>query len=231
MNLSVIIPAYNEEKRLNKTLKSLDGYLARQNYGYEIIVVDDGSKDGTAALLQAAIKEIPHLRSIGDRTNHGKGYAVRAGMLSATGDCRLFMDADGSTSIDQIEKMLPYLAEGYDVVVSSRRIPGAVVKIDQPWYRLLLGWIFRNAVELIVPLGIKDSQNGFKLFSNKAATDIFLRQTVLGWAFDVEILYLARKLGYKIKEVPIAWVNDDQSRVTLKGMTGMLKDVLKIRFK
>ncbi|MFA6295443.1 MAG: dolichyl-phosphate beta-glucosyltransferase [Candidatus Paceibacterota bacterium] len=231
MYLSLIIPAYNEEKRLSKTLISVNDYLSHQSYDYEIIVIDDGSKDETVQLVSSLEKEIPYLKLlIQNDMNRGKGYAVRAGMLSAVGNYRLFMDADGSTSIDQIEKLRPFFLEGYDVVISSRRVSGAVIKAEQPWYRLFLGWIFRTIVEFIVPLGVKDSQNGFKMFSNKAAMDIFSQQTVFGWAFDVEILHLARKLNYRIKEIPVVWTDNDQSKVTFKGMFNMLREVLKVRF-
>lgn len=229
MNLSVIIPAYNEEARLPKTVSALSTYLQKQNYSSEIIIVNDGSKDGTAKIANELAGQISNLKLIDNKINKGKGGAVHDGILLATGECRLFMDADGSTPPESIEKLLPYFNQGYEVVISSRRIEGAKINTEQPWYRLTLGWAFRQIVSIIVPLGVKDSQNGFKMFSAKAVEDLFSKQTIFRWAFDVEILALARKFGYKIKEVPIEWTDSEGSKVTLRGMVNMLREIIQIR--
>jgi dolichyl-phosphate beta-glucosyltransferase len=226
--LSVVIPAYNEEKRLYKTVISVVDFLQKQNYESEVIIVDDGSTDKTVEVANDLIAKFPIVRLIFGKINRGKGFAVKTGMLSAKGERRLFMDADGSTPISEVDKLLK-TGEGADVVIGSRRVSGADVKEDQSTIRLALGWLFRHIIETILPLGIIDSQNGFKLFSAKSANELFMRQTIFGWAFDVEILYMARKCGYEIKEVPIVWVNDKESKVTLKGMVKMLWEVLKVR--
>ncbi|MBI2670213.1 MAG: glycosyltransferase family 2 protein [Candidatus Yanofskybacteria bacterium] len=244
MYISVIIPAYNEEKRIEKTLLSVHEYLSRQSYDYEIIVVSDGSKDNTVGVVSnlkstypdevaaSATKagQIPNLKIIDDKENHGKGWAVRRGMLEAQGDYRLFMDADNSTTIDQIENFLPYFSQGSDIVIGSRRIAGADIAVKQPWIRDFLGGIFRLIVHTLVPLGVKDSQAGFKCFSRKATEAVFQKQTIFRWAFDVEILAIALKLGFKIEEAPIRWVNDTESKVKLSGMIKMLFEVLQVRW-
>jgi dolichyl-phosphate beta-glucosyltransferase len=229
MYLSVIIPCYNEEQRLPKTLERIGSYLSSQTYQCEVIVVDNGSTDGTKRVVEEAHQKYPFISLINERS-HGKGWAVKEGMLAGSGTYRLFTDADNSTDIAQIEKLLPYAKdEGYDVVISSRKAPGAVLTHPQPPHRVWLGNLFAFIVSLIVPLGVKDSQNGFKLFSERAVDKIFPQQTIFYWAFDVEVLALARVFGFKIKEVPITWVNDEQSRMNLKGMIRMLLEVIVIR--
>lgn len=229
--MSVIVPAYNEERRLSKTLKEIDKYLGKQTYEYEIIVVNDGSKDGTAAIVRSLMPKIRNLQLSDNKINHGKGWVVRQGMLDAQGKYRLFMDADNSTSIKQVEKMWPYFKEGYDIIIGSRDIKGAVIPVPQPWYRIMLGNVFNLIVQTISGLwGIWDTQCGFKYFSEKAVDDIFSKCLIDRWAFDVEILVIAKKLGYKIKEVPIVWINDPESKVKLKGMVKMGFDLLKIRW-
>ncbi len=230
MYLSVIIPAYNEGNRIKKTLVSVGDYLSKQNYDSEILVVDDGSRDGTAEVVKGLIPEIKNLKVIGYGNNRGKGYAVRFGMLKAKGDYRLFMDADNSTSIDQVEKMWPYFEKGFDVVIGSRDVKGAVLEPPQPLYRRFLGEGFGFLVSLICGLwGIKDSQCGFKGFTGKAAEKIFKKATIDRFAFDPEILVIARKLGYKIKEVPVIWKNSPGSKVKASSIFNMAIDLLKIR--
>ena len=151
-------------------------------------------------------------------------------MLEAQGDYRLFMDADNSTSVDQVEGFLPYFHQGYDIVIGSRRIEGADIAVKQPLFRDFLGGTFRLVVHTLVPLGIKDSQAGFKCFSRKATGAVFPKQKIFRWAFDVEILAVARKMGLKIKEAPIKWVNDADSKVKISGMVKMLFEVLQIRW-
>ena len=226
--LSVIIPAYNEEKRLPETLKKISAYLKIQSYSYEIIVVSDGSKDQTAAAANSL--DIKNLTVIDNKKNHGKGYVVRQGMLKAKGKYRLFTDADNATSVDQVEKMWPLFAEGFQIVIGSRDIKGADVAVPQPWWRVFLGNIFNLAVQTISGLwGIWDTQCGFKGFTGRAAEDIFSRCRMDRFAFDVEVLSIARILRYKMKEIPVTWINDVESKVNFKSMIKMLLEVLEIR--
>ena len=228
--LSVIIPAYNEERRLPKTLEKIDGYLRRQSYNYEIIVVSDGSKDSTVEVAKNLQSQIKGLRLIDNKENHGKGYAVRQGMLMASGEYRVFTDADNSTSIDQVEKMWPHFREGYEIIIGSRDIKGAIISVSQSWIRRKLGDTFNLIVQIISGLwGIWDTQCGFKGFTKKAVGKIFPKCKINRWAFDVEILVIAKKLDYKIKEIPITWVNDPESKVKLKGVIKMLFEVLQVR--
>lgn len=231
MKLSVIIPAYNEEKRLAKTLEDIDRYLRKQDYEYEIIVVNDGSKDRTAEVVKQMMSKVRNLKLIDNKVNKGKGGVVRQGLLEARGEVRLFTDADNSTSIDHVEKMWPEFERGFDIVIGSRDIKGAVLDPPQPWYRRILGDIFNLLVQVIVGLwGIWDTQCGFKAFTQKVVEDIIPKCKIDRWAFDPEILILAKKKGYKIKEVPVRWVNDPHSKVKFKGMVLMLKDLFTIKW-
>ena len=231
MKLSIIVPSYNEERRIAKTLREINKYISLQSYDSEIIVVSDGSKDKMVEVVKGMMSEIKNLRVIDNKENHGKGYVVRQGMLEAQGDYRLFTDADNSTSIDQVEKMWPEFEKGYDVVSGSRDIKGAVLDPPQPWYRRRIGDIFNLFVQVVVGLwGIWDTQCGFKGFTRKSVEDVFPRCKIDRFAFDPEILIVARKLGYKIKEVPVTWKNDLESKVKFKNMIKMGIDLLKIRW-
>jgi dolichyl-phosphate beta-glucosyltransferase len=227
--LSVVIPAYNEQSRIKKTLLAVSEFLKKQPYGYEILVVNDGSKDQTAAVVLGLEPSIPNLRLIDNQQNHGKGWVTKQGMLEASGDVRLFMDADNSTKVDEVSNFLVFFEQGYDVVIGSRRIQGAVIAVHQSAFRDFLGGVFRFIVRTLVPVGVTDSQCGFKAFSARAAQSIFPKQTIFRWAFDVEILALARKDKFKIKELPITWVNDSESHVKLSGMIEMLLEVMRVR--
>jgi len=228
--LSVVIPAYNEEKRITKTLKAIDLYLKNQNYSYEILVVDDGSKDNTVDVTRSLVSEIQNLRVTGYKKNKGKGYAVRFGMLEARGEYRLLTDADNSTSIDHIEKMWPEFDRGYDAIIASRDIEGAVLDPPQPHTRVLTGDIFKLLRKIIVGLWeLEDTQCGFKVFSAKCVEEVFIKGKIDRFAFDPEILILTKKAGYKIKEIPIFWKNDLNSKVKFKSMIKMLIDLFRIR--
>jgi len=230
MYLSLIIPAYNEEKRLSNTLFEIDKYLREQNYDYEIIVVNDGSKDKTTEIVKNLIPKIKNLRLIDNKINRGKGYVVKQGMLEAKGEYRIFTDADNSTPIDQIEKMWSGFKKGYDIVIGSRDIKGAVIANPQSWIRRRLGDAFNLLVQIILGLwGIWDTQCGFKGFTKEAAKNIFEKCKVSHFAFDPEILVLGKKLGYKIKEIPIVWINAPDSKVKVKSIIKMAIDLLKIR--
>ncbi len=226
--LSVIIPAYNEERRLPRTLRSVVDYL-QQRYTWEVLVVDDGSRDGTARVVREAAVVEPRVRLLRYGVNRGKGYAVRYGMLHAVGQFRLFMDADNSTTIDHVEQFIPYLHTGFDVVIGSRDVAGAQVAVHQPWWKEKLGDLGNLWVQFWAVPGIKDTQAGFKVFSARAAGDIFSRLTIDRWGFDVEALAVARLLDYKIAERPIRWVNDPDSKVSLSAYVHVLKEVVQVR--
>jgi len=230
MHLSIIIPAYNEEKRLPKTLREIDKYLRQQNYESEIIVVSDGSTDRTVEITKSLMGEIKNLRVIDFKENRGKGFGVRQGMLEAKGEFRLFTDADNSTPIEQIEKMWPWFEKKYDIIIGSRDIEGAILDPPQSPFRRFLGETFGFLTNLIVGTwGIADTQCGFKCFTKKAAEDIFPKCKIDRFAFDPEFLIIAKKLGYKIKEFPVYWKNDPETKVKLKGMVKMLIDLFKIK--
>ncbi|MEK7542219.1 MAG: dolichyl-phosphate beta-glucosyltransferase [Patescibacteria group bacterium] len=229
VKLSVIIPVYNEENRLPKTLRAIDEYLRIQDYGYEIVVVSDGSQDRTREVVNELAQELKNLRVIGEQKNYGKGYSVREGMLEAKGEYRVFLDADNSTSIDHVKKMWPEFKKGFEVIIGSRDIKGALIAVRQPWWRQRLGDLFNLIVQIVSGLwGIWDTQCGFKGFSAKSAQEIFSRATINRWAFDVEVLIIAKKLGYTIKEIPVTWINDKESKVKFSGMVRMLLEVLQI---
>jgi len=231
MHLSVIIPAYNEEKSIAKTLEEIDNYLSKQSYDYEILVINDGSRDGTAEKVNSLLSRIRNLRLIDDKGNHGKGYSVRQGMLETKGDFRLFTDADNSTSIDQVEKIWPEMEKGYEIIIGSRDIKGAVLDPPQPWIRnVILGEGFKLFRKAVIGLwGIEDTQCGFKCFTKKAAEDVSSKCKIDRFAFDAEMLIVARKLGYKIKEIPVYWKNNPDSRVKIGSMIKMALDLLIIR--
>lgn len=227
--LSVVIPAYKEAERIGQTLQEVDAFLQKQDYESEVLVVVDGSRDGTAEVVQKLVPSMPNLKVIHNQINKGKGAVVKQGMLAVTGDVRMFMDADGSTSIDHITSFLPFFEQGYDVVVGSRRTAGANIRVRQGLIRDFLGGVFRFIVHTLVPVGVTDSQCGFKAFTAEATDKVFPKQTIERWAFDVEILAIARKQKLKIKEAPVTWVNDGASNVKFTGMVHMLLEVAEVR--
>ena len=227
--LSVIIPAYNEAKRLPLTLIDIDRHLQEQEYTYEILIVNDGSKDETADVVRRFEPLISHLALIDNKENHGKGAAVRQGMLAAKGSWRLFMDADNSTSIVEFNKMLPYFRDGYEVVIASRDAKGSRTVPAQPFYKRWLGDIGNIIIQVLLLPGFWDTQCGFKCVSAAAAAAIFPLAKIDRWGFDPEMLALARKLGYKIKEIPVFWVNDPRTHVSLKSYLQVLMEVAKVR--
>ncbi|MBI2446800.1 MAG: glycosyltransferase family 2 protein [Parcubacteria group bacterium] len=230
--LSVIIPAYNEENRVKETLAAIYNYLLRQNYTWEVIVVSDGSKDRTVEVVSEFISNKPGISLITNTKNHGKGYVVRQGMLQAEGQFRLFTDADNSTTIEQIEKFWPYLTdEGYDIAIGSIEVSGAQINERAQWYRRFLGKYSKYLIRIVAGLwNIHDTQRGFKLFTAKSANNIFSRTKIDRFGFDIEVLALAKKIGYKIKEVPVVWDNPSGSTVNLKSYFEVLKDLFKIRY-
>jgi len=230
VHLSVIIPAYDEESRLPGTLRQVGAFLAAQPYVSEVLVVDDGSRDGTAAAVRGCTA-VTLLRLIQhpDGGNHGKGASVRRGMIEARGAFRLFMDADNSTTIDQIAALWPWFEQGYDITIGSRRAPGAHVEVHQAWYKELAGRFGNHLIRALAVPGIEDTQAGFKMFTGRAAAAVFPRQTVDRWGSDVEVLAIARLLGFRIREVPIVWVNAPGSKVKMSSYLQVLHEVWRIR--
>ena len=231
MYLSVIIPAYNEEKRLGRTLESIDSYLRRQPYDYEIIVISDGSKDNTVSLVRSMEAGIKNLKIIDNKENHGKGWVVRQGMLEARGDLRLFTDADNATAIDHLDTFMPYTSQGFDVVIGSIAVAGHKVSTgSEPIWRRILGKLGNLFIQIMAVPGIYDTQRGFKLVTAKAAQQIFPKLMITRWGFDIEMLALARKFGFKIKELPVDWKNDPNSKVGLEAYIQVLVETMKIRW-
>ena len=226
--LSVIIPAYNEAKRLPLTLVDVDKHLSQQDYSYEILVINDGSKDATAEITERFLPLIANLKLINLPENQGKGAAVRQGMLAAKGNWRLFMDADNSTSISEFAKMIPYFKEGYEVIIGSRAVKGAKLRPPQAIHRQLAGKLGNLFIQLLLLRKIWDSQCGFKCFSEQAAERIFPLIKINRWGFDIEILALAKKFGYAIKEIPVFWVNDPRTHVKALSYLQVLWETIKI---
>ena len=228
--LSVVIPAYNEEKRIGTTLKRIGAYLLKKDYLYEIIVVDDGSVDGTCRLVGEIAEQIPCIRLLKNGVNRGKGYSVRKGILSSRGQLIIFSDADLSTPIEELDKLKMWIERGYNIAIGSRALPQSRIILRQPWYRVCMGKIFNKLVHLLAIPEIKDTQCGFKLFKGQVARFLFERQRIDGFGFDAEILFIARKSGYRVREVPVRWINSPDSRVhILKDPILMLRDLLIMR--
>ncbi|MEM2131067.1 MAG: glycosyltransferase family 2 protein [Candidatus Woesearchaeota archaeon] len=224
LNLSVIIPAYNEEKRLEKTLIKIKNYFKNKKIKYEIIVIDDGSLDMTSEI---ALKHNSVL--IKNKKNYGKGYSIKKGFFKAKYNYILFTDSDLSTPIEEFDKFLPFI-NYYDIIIGSRRAKNSKVVQKQNIFRIIAGNIFPIIVSIIMHLGIKDTQCGFKLFNKKKCYKIFKKLTINRFSFDVELIYLAKKYNLKIKEIGINWFNDSHSKVKFfKDSFIMLKDIIKIK--
>jgi dolichyl-phosphate beta-glucosyltransferase len=231
IRLSVIIPAYNEELRLPGTLNHTIEYLKSQPYKSEIIVVNDGSTDRTEQVSRTQAPESVSLRLLthDDGANHGKGASVKKGMLAARGIFRLFMDADNSTTLDQIVRFWPYFDQGYDVVIGSRALKDSVIGVRQALYKEIAGRFGNLFIRTLAVPGIRDTQAGFKMFSAKAAGSIFPRQTIQRWGYDIELLVIAGTQGFRIRELPITWLNAAGSKVTMQSYLQVLGDVMQIR--
>lgn len=228
--LSVVIPVYNEEERIEGTLREVITYLKNKPFRSEIIVVNDGSRDRTLDTSRAILDGFEGSQIISRTENRGKGYSVREGVLRAGGDVILFSDADLSTPIQEFDKLHEWINKGCDIAIGSRAVKGAEIVIHQNWLRECMGKIFNIFVRAFSLRGLKDTQCGFKCFTRKTAQAIFKRQTIPGFGFDVEILFIARRLGYKIKEVPVKWLNSPRTRVSiLRDPLKMFLDLFKIR--
>lgn len=235
--LSVVIPAFNEARRLKSTLHDITRYLSSLNEDSEIIIVNDGSTDNTEQLIRNFMADLDdmvrfkiQLLYIHLKQNQGKGAALKKGILETSGQYVLFMDADNATNIREISKLMPFVESTYDIAIGSRNIQGAVILKHQPYLREKMGKIFNKIVRLTTVRGFIDTQCGFKLFRKKAAHAICAESKINGFACDVEMLYIAKKMGYKIIEVPITWEDNPDSRIQMfSNSVSMLKDVLRIK--
>jgi len=231
MHLSVVIPAFNEERRLPATLSSVVEYLNGRDYDSEVVVVDDGSFDRTAELVRGwdggrtALRLIAHP----DGANHGKGATVRRGFARSTGDFRIFMDADNSTTINQIETFWPFFDQGFDVVIGSRDVAEAKVLVHQSWHKELGGKVGNLVIQMLAAPGIKDTQAGFKMFTAACIEDLLPCLRIDRWGFDVELIAAARHRGFRVKEAPIRWVNSPDSKVPPNAYLQVMAEVWKVR--
>lgn len=231
IQLSVIVPVYNEAERLPKTLQRLHAYLAAGRLTYEIVAVLDGPTDATAEVLRRMSREIGHLKIIDRAENRGKGYTVKQGMLRAAGEIRLFTDADNSTDIRHFDQMMPLFDQGCDLVIASRNpkdAPEAEQAVPQAAFKRAIGQLGNRIVQSLAVPGIWDTQCGFKAFRAEAAERIFTQTRVDRWGFDIEVLALAQALNYQIGIIPARWVNDERSHVRLTDYFRVLADTVQV---
>ena len=230
LDLSIIVPAYNEEQRITPTLDSLATFLSGTGARYEIVVVDDGSKDGTVALCQKLAERIPGLRVIANSPNRGKGHAVRTGMLAATGAVRVMCDADGSMPATELPKLLaPIVSSRAAVAIGSRYVEGAA-QHTQPMWRRAWSRLCNKVIQAALVPGVRDTQCGFKAFSAAAAEELFSRATINGWAFDLEVLAIAKRMGLEVAEVGVQWQDDARSKVNpLKDLWKVIREAVTIK--
>jgi len=228
--LSIVIPAYNESARIENALERVMGCVAEQGWDAEVLVVDDGSKDDTAAIVQRWMRDHPRLHLIQNPGNRGKGYSVRNGLLQAAGDIVMFTDADLSAPMEEAERLISAINDGADVSIGSRWLDRTRQTIHQPLYRQFFGRCFNWITRTVMGLPFRDTQCGFKAFRREAAQVIFRLQTIERWGFDPEILFIARKLKFDIREVPVTWGHDERSRISyLRDGMKMLEDMARIR--
>jgi dolichyl-phosphate beta-glucosyltransferase len=230
--LSIVVPCYNEELRLPRTIEQIERYLTDKGTSYELILVNDGSSDGTRQLQDAAAERNPHVRVEALPRNRGKGRALAEGVAVAKGAEILVTDADLSTPIEEVEKLRAALHNGAGVAIGSRALRGSRVEIAQPLYRVLMGKVFNLLVQVVLLPGIWDTQCGFKLFRADVAHEVFARLTTDGFGYDPEVLYLAKKRGVKIAEVPVVWRNSAPTKVMpIKSSIDMFKHVVRTRLR
>jgi glycosyltransferase involved in cell wall biosynthesis len=229
--LSVVIPVYNEVARLPSTLREIADYLRPAAETWEVVVVDDGSTDETAAWAEGFCREEPAVRLLRLGANRGKGAAVRAGMLAARGEYVLFSDADLSAPIAEAPRLLEPLRSGYDVAFGSRALKRELIEVHQSRFREASGQLFNFVLRIVTGLPFRDTQCGFKAFRREAAQRVFPLQTIEGFGFDPELLYIARKLGYRLLEVPVRWAHSEGTKVSpLRDGTRMACDLVRIRW-
>ena len=209
--LSLIIPAHNEETRLPETLSQVVEFASKQSYPIEVLVVENGSQDRTFEIAQGFAAQHPKVHIL-QNSEKGKGRAVQRGMLAAKGEYRFMCDADLSMPLSEINRFLPPDVGGYDIAIASREAPGAV-RYDEPYYRHFVGRIYNGLIRLLALPGLQDTQCGFKCFRGLVAEDLFRRQTLMGWSFDVEVLFIARLLGYRVIEIPVQWYYNSHSKI------------------
>jgi dolichyl-phosphate beta-glucosyltransferase len=227
--LSIIIPAYNEERRLPTSLEQVDRFVAAQPYPIEVVVVNNHSRDGTRRIADEFAAQHPYVRVL-DQPRQGKGAAVQTGMLEGAGAYLFICDADFSMPVEEISKFMPPNTARYDVAIASREAPGAR-RIDEPEYRHLMGRVFNLIVRVLALPRIQDTQCGFKVFQREAARDVFALQTIDGWGFDVEVLFIALKHGYRLIEIPITWYYKPQTKINpLRDSINMVLEVMRVRW-
>lgn len=231
VSISIVVPAYNEAARIVGTIDAMQAHLERRQAPYEILVVADGD-DGTRERVAARAGDDTRIRVFGGRERRGKGRGVRLGVEQATGHVIGFVDADYKTPIEEMDKLVPWLDRGFDLAIGSRALPDSTIVVRQPRYRQIGSRVFAFGMHAIVGLrDVSDTQCGFKFFRGEVARDLFARQRIDGYMFDVEILHLAKRAGYRLKEVGVVWQDDNDSRLDLvAGNWRNLKDLLRIRF-
>lgn len=228
---SIIIPAYNESRRIVPTLDRVLQYVAEQAWDAEIVVVNDGSKDDTAAIIRRYMEQHPRVRLIENPGNRGKGYSVRNGMLNARGRILLMTDADLSSPIEEADKLIAAIRSGHDVAIGSRWLNPSLQKQRQPLYRQFFGRAFNLTLRALLGVPFRDTQCGFKAFTREAADRIFPRQRIERWGFDPEIVFLAQRSGLKVKEVPVVWSHDEGTKLNyFRDGLRMVQELLRIRW-
>jgi dolichyl-phosphate beta-glucosyltransferase len=230
--LSIVIPCYNEEQRLPRTIESIERFLAGRHLAYELILVDDGSADGTRRVMDAAAERNGSVRVEALPQNRGKGRALAVGVAAARAEEILITDADLSTPIEELDKLQAALDRGAGIAIASRALKASRVEVSQPVYRVLMGKGFNLIVQAVLLPGIWDTQCGFKLFRAAVAREAFQHLSTDGFGYDPEVLYLARRRGVKIAEVPVVWRNSAPTKVSpVRSSLDMLKHVLRVRFR
>jgi len=213
--LSVVVPVYNEADKIEKNILKIEDFLKSKGYSFEIIIVNDGSTDNTDAILNILADRIAGVRILHNKVNKGKGFALKTGMIFASGNHVLFTDADLSTPFEEIDKFLPYFKNGYDIVIGSRRLKNSDVEVPQAWHRAFMGKFFIILARLIITDIVNDFNCGFKCYRKEVAHHIYKKGRLNRWGFDVEMLFLADKYGYRVKEVPVKWMNANTTKVSL----------------
>jgi glycosyltransferase involved in cell wall biosynthesis len=230
-SISIVIPAYNESARLGSTLDRVLAFARQQGWNAEVIVVNDGSQDQTAEIAQGFAQGGAPVHLLQNPGNRGKGYSVRHGVLHANGDFILFSDADLSSPIEEAPKLFDALERGADIAIGSRWVRSELQTRRQSVARQALGRVFNGVLRVLLRLNFKDTQCGFKAFRREAARAVFSLQQIEGWGFDPEILFLAKRMGLQIKEVPVVWAHDDRTRIhPLADGSRMVADMLRIRW-
>lgn len=228
---SIVVPAYNESRRISASLEKVLDYLSAKGWDAEVVVVNDGSKDDTAAVVGGFVRRDSRIRLIENPGNRGKGYSVRNGMLHARGEMLIFSDADLSAPIAEAEKLAAAIKAGADVAIGSRWMRPELMTERQPLMRQLFGRIFNLYMRILLGLGFKDTQCGLKAFTRQAALQIFPRQRIERWGFDPELLFIARRLKLAVAEVPVEWAHDDRSKINpLMDGIKMAIEVLRVRW-